>query len=209
MVLTFDEHLVVDTQDGFFILAYSYSKSMNELIALTHDLPEQRGITLILTKDRARSSKTDLIGNLIIRGPLFILSADEWLPGFLLPRMIRGHTTEIKALTSRLRTACASTSLRLLDSLSNIPSAGEPLLVLDFLHTFYDPNLHLSLRFRVLRQCCNHLKRIALHRPIIIMAQEMSGQEYDQFLTLLRGVAQKTLYLEYAPEPSGLQLALL
>jgi len=182
---------------------------MYELLTLATDITEKRGLTLIVTQGTARQSKTDLIANLILNGTLLLVAADEWLPGFLLPRIMRGHTTEIKELTSRLRTVCASTSLRLLDSLSNISAAGEPILVLDFLNTFYDPNMRLSLRFRVLRQCCNHLKRIALHRPIMIMTQEMSGQEYEQFLQILCGIAQKTLYLEPAPEPPSLQLALL
>jgi hypothetical protein len=173
---------------------------MNDIIALTNTITEQRGIHLIITSDRARQSKTDLIANILLTGPLFILAADEWLPGFPLPRIIRGHTTEVKELTSRLRTVRASTSLRLLNSLSTIPPAGEPLLVLDFLHTFYDANVRLSLRFRTLRQCCNHLQRIALQRPVIILTQEMSGQEYEQFIPLVQRIAKRTLYLEPSVE---------
>ena len=173
---------------------------MNELIALTRDITEKRGISLIITKDNARQSKTDLIGNLILRGPLFILSADEWLPGFLLPRLIRDHTTEIKELTRRLNTVCASTSLRLLDTLSNLPAEGEPLLVLDFLHTFHEPDVRLSLRLRTLRGCCDHLKLIGQGRPIIIMNQAMPGSEYAQFIPVLERIAQKTLYLEVEPK---------
>src|SRR5690349_12787880 len=99
---------------------------MNEIIQLAIDITEKRGLALILTKDRARQNKTDLIANLILNGPLFIISGDEWLPSFMLPRMIRGQTTQIKAIMDRLRSVRASTCYRLWDSLANVPSKGEP-----------------------------------------------------------------------------------
>jgi hypothetical protein len=53
---------------------------MNELIKLAEGVTEKRGLTLILTQDKARESKTNLIASLILKGPLFVLSGDEWLP---------------------------------------------------------------------------------------------------------------------------------
>ena len=50
---------------------------MNELIKLAMDSREKRGLTLILTQDKACESKTDLIANLILKGLLFVLSGDE------------------------------------------------------------------------------------------------------------------------------------
>lgn len=173
---------------------------MNEILHLPADLQEKAGLVLILTKDRARQSKTRLIARLLQQGSLLLVAADEWLPGYALPRQIRSRTTEVKnALGRRLRTIGAATSLRLLDSLSGLPASGEPLLVLELLHTFYDPDVNLSLRFRVLRQCCDHLQRIARRRPVMVMMREMPGREYDRFLPLLRGIAQRTLLLEPAP----------
>lgn len=169
---------------------------MNELIEPATDVTEKRGLTLILTQDRARQSKTNLIANLILNGPLFVISGDEWLPSFVLPRMIRGHTTEIRAIMGRLYTARASTCYRLYDSLANTASQGEPILVLDFLHTFYDPDIPLRVRFFKLRECCRELKRLAFYRPVIVMTQEMQGEEYGKFSPALYSVADKTLSLE-------------
>ena len=169
---------------------------MNELLKLALDITEKRGLTLILTRDRARKSKTDLIANLILNGPLFVISGDEWLPAFALPRIIRGRTTEIKAVTSRLYTARASTCYRLFDSLANTASKGEPILVMDFLHTFYDADIPLRVRFFKLRECCRELKRLAFYRPVIVMTQEMGGEDYEKFSPALHSVADKTLSLE-------------
>jgi len=169
---------------------------MNDIIKLTIDITEKRGLALILTQDRARRSKTDLIANLILNGPLFIISGDEWLPGFLLPRIIRGRTTEIKAIMDRLRTVRASTCYRLWDSLANIPLQGEPVLVMDFLHTFYDGDIPLHVRLFRLRECCRELKRLAFYRPVIVMAQEREAEDYEKFTPALFTITDKTFTLE-------------
>jgi hypothetical protein len=169
---------------------------MNDIIGLTMENRKKRGLTLILTRDQARQSKTDLIARLILSGPLFVLSGDEWLPSFDLPRVIRAHTTEIRQVMNRLYTARASTCHRLFDSLASIPSKGEPILVLDFLHTFYDADVPLRVRLFQLRECCRELKRLAFYRPVIVMTQEMASEEYEKFTPALYSVSDKVFRLE-------------
>jgi len=169
---------------------------MNELINLTIDVTEKRGLVLILTQDRARKSKTDLIANLILNGPLFVVSGDEWLPSFVLPRMVRGHTTGVREILNCLRTARASTCYRLFDTLANTPSGGEPILVMDLLHTFYDPDILLRTRLFRLRECCRELSRLAFYRPILVTTQEMEGEDYEELFPTLQSVADKILTLE-------------
>lgn len=169
---------------------------MNELLNLAVDVTEKRGLILILTKDRARESKTNLIANLILNGPLFVISGDEWLPSFVLPRMIRGRTTQIKEILDRLHTVRASTCYRLFDSLAGIRSQGEPILVMDFLHTFYDADIPLRTRLFRLRECCRELKRLAFYRPVIVMTQDREGEDYEKFIPALSPLADKTLTLE-------------
>jgi hypothetical protein len=151
---------------------------------------------LILTRDRARESKTNLIANLILNGPLFVVSGDEWLPAFILPRIVRGRTTQIKEIMDRLYTVRASTCYRLFDSLANIPSKGEPILILDFLHTFYDEDIPLRVRLFQLRECCRELARLAFYRPIIVTIQEMEAKDYEKLIPALSPIADRTLTLE-------------
>jgi hypothetical protein len=174
---------------------------MNELLKTTVDITGKRGLTLIVTRDGMHQSRTDLIAGLILNGPLFIVSADEWLPSFILPRILRGRTARVKEVTGRLRIARASTCHRLLDSLAGIPSTGEPILVLDILHTFYDSDVPLRVRFFRLRECCNHLRRLASFRTVIVMAQEIPAREYENFSAILRSNADKVVYLEPELEP--------
>jgi hypothetical protein len=174
---------------------------MDNLINLTFDGTEKRGLSLILTKDGAHKRKTELIAHLLLKGPLFVVSGDEWMPSFLLPHLIREQTTEVKTTMSCLRTVRASTCYRLFDSLANIPPKGEPILVMDFLHTFYDSDIPLRTRLFRLRECCRELKRLAFYRPIIVTTRETGGEEYEKFIPALCSVADKTLTLESEREP--------
>ena len=176
---------------------------MNDIFKLAMDSTETRGLALILTRDRARKSKTDLIANLILNGPLFIVSGDEWLPAFDLPRIIRGRTTAVRETMDRLYTVRASTCHRLFDSLANIPSKGEPILVMDFLHTFYDSDIPLRTRLFRLRECCRELTRLAFYRPVIVMTQEMGGEDYEKFIPALYPLTDKTFTL--MPEPQQIE----
>jgi len=192
------------TRRGLFIFIHTrYSAGMNELLHLTFDVSGKRGLTLILTLDSARKIKTELIASLILHGPLFVVSGDEWLPSYDLPRIIRGRTAEIKAILGRLYTARVSTCYRLFDSLAGISLKGEPVLVLDFLHTFYDSDVPLRTRLFKLRECCRELKRLAFYRPVIVMTQEMETEDYEKFIPALYSITDKTLTLDPELEPIG------
>jgi hypothetical protein len=83
-----------------------------------------------------------------------------------------------------------------LDSLANIPSMGEPILILDFLHTFYDSDIPLHTRLFRLRECCRELARLAFYRPVIVMTQTMEGEDYEKLIPALAPIANKTFTLE-------------
>jgi hypothetical protein len=176
---------------------------MNDMLKLTIDRTARRGLILVITQDQARQSKLNLIGSLIMKGPLFVVSGDEWLPAFLLPQMIRMQTTEVKATIDRLRTVRASTCYRLFDSLANITSTGEPILVMDFLHTFYDDDIPLRTRLFRLRECCRELKRLAFYRPVLVLIREAEGEEYEKFVPALLPLADAVFHLE--PEPKQIR----
>lgn len=171
------------------------------MVKLAVNITQKRGLTLIVTRDDARKSKTALIGSLILEGPLFTIAADEWLPSFALSRIVRRQAAKTTRIGGRLKTVRASTYARLLDSLICTPSRGEPILVLEFLHTFYDSDVPLRVRYFKLRECCRHLKRLAFFRAVIVMIQEMPVDEYGRFSAILRQVVDKTVYLVSEAEP--------
>lgn len=164
-------------------------------------LARSRGLALILTVGKARAEITNLIAELILRGPLFIVAGSEWLPAYELARMLRKRTMRVREILDHLYAARASTCYRLLDSLANLLPNGEPILVLDFLHTFYDADIPLDIRFSRLRVCCRELKRLAFYRPVIVMTQVLSMEDYEKFIPALCSIADKTLTLETEAEP--------
>jgi len=178
-----------------------YADGMNTLSKLPTEPTHLRGLTLILTEDKARSQITELIAALILHHSLFVLAASEWLPAYELTRLIRQKTLEVRPTLDRLYTVRVSTCHRLLDSLTNIPSKGEPVLVLDFRHTFYDSDISLHTRLIRLRECCRELARLAFYRPVIVITQAMEGKDYDKFIPALSPIANKTLILEHDSEP--------
>jgi len=176
---------------------------MNNLSNLPSDSTRQRGLTLILTADKARTGITELIAALVLSSPLFVIAASEWLPAYELTRTLRRKTLHVRQALNNMRTARTSTCYRLLDTLINIPPNGEPILVLDFLHTFYDPDVPLRVRLYKLRECCRHLKSLAFYRPVIVMTQELHTEEYEIFSPAILSVADKTLTLESEPGQVG------
>ena len=102
----------------------------------------------------------------------------------------------MKETLDHLFTVRASTCYRLLYSLANIPSNGEPILVIDFLHIFYDADIPLRVRLYKLRECCRHLKRLALYRPVVVMTQTVQTEEYEKFFPALGSIADKIFTLE-------------
>jgi hypothetical protein len=176
---------------------------MNKLLRLPTDLTRSRGLTLILTSNKARTSIAELIASVILVSPLFVIAGSEWLPAFALPRLVRRRTTRIKETLSRLYTARVSTCYRLLDSLASTASMGEPILVLDFLHTFYDKDIPYLVRSYKLRKCYDELSRLAFYRPVIVMTQQMQCEEHEAFFHSLSLIASKTFYLESTPETTS------
>ena len=173
---------------------------MTTLLSLPNPLTRSRALALILTPDRARSSLTEFIAAQILSGPLFVISGSEWLPAFELTRILRSQTLHVREVLDRLYTARASTCYRLFDSLANLPSNGEPIFVLDFLHTFYDEDIPLRVRLFKLRECCRQLKRLAFYRPVIVMTQQMPSEDYEKFMPALRSIADQIFTLKLEPE---------
>ena len=96
--------------------------------------------------------------------------------------------------------ARAFTCYQLLDLIANIRPDDEPLLILDFLNTFLNDDIPLPVRFRVLRQCCGHLQRLAFRKPVIVLVQERPIEEYAALYGILAQSADEALHIEAEPE---------
>ena len=132
--------------------------------------------------------------------PLYVLAGSDWLPSYGLTRLIRHRTHEVKQTLNHVHMARAFTCYQLLDLIANIRPDEEPLLILDFLNTFQDDDIPLPVRFRVLRQCCGHLQRLAFRKPVVIFVQGLKTENDEAFLSILAQSADEVLHIEGEPE---------
>ena len=169
---------------------------MNALLNLPVNFHPSRRLTLVVAQRYERENVTELIAALCLRGPLYVLAGSDWLPSYGLTRLIRHRTHEVKQTLNHIHMARAFTCYQLLDLIANIRPDDEPLLILDFLNTFQDDDIPLPVRFRVLRQCCGHLQRLAFRKPVAIFVQGLKTEEDEAFLSILAQNADEVLYIE-------------
>jgi len=175
---------------------------MNNLLESPTQLIRSRGLNLILTASDVHASATELIAALILQAPLFVVAGSGWLPTSELTDLLCKTASDVTSVLNRLYTSRASTCYQLFDELGSRRSNGEPILVLDFLHTFYDSDIPLPVRLFKLKQCCRELTRLAFYRPVSVIAQDIHTENSsDDFLSVLTSVADKTFSLEAQFEP--------
>ena len=159
-----------------------------------------RKFILVVSPDPAHAAITELIARLALHGSLYVLAGSDWLPVYQLAHLIRRSAPAVKQTLRHVRTARAFTCYQLLDLIANIRPDEEPLLLPDFLHSFQDDDIPLQVRFRVLRQCCDHLGRLAMRKTVVVFAQELPTENNMAFLSILAESADETLRCEAEPE---------
>lgn len=166
-----------------------------------------RHMILEVSASRNRGKITEQIADYALLGSLYVLSGAEWLPSYALTRMLRRRTVELDKTMRRVRMARAFTCYQMLNLLETTRPEKEPLLILDLLHIFYNPDIHFRVRIRVLNQCVGHLRRLWTTRPLTIFIRKMEVEEYQQFYPLIARVADEIVEAE-EPSVAERQLAL-
>ena len=156
-------------------------------------MPSPLKLQLVLTAGHERPRVAALIAAAALRGPLYIIAGSDRLPSYSLAHAIRLHTTEVERVLGRVRLARAFSCYQLLDLLESARADGVPILVLDFLHNFFDPDLPMPVRLRTLRACCDHLRRLSLRGPVTVLTVQATGPEYEAFSAPLFAIADEVL----------------
>ncbi len=165
-------------------------------------------LRLIETAGRQSEGITELFAALAVRGPFYAIAGGEWIPTYALVQSIRRRTPDVQQILGRVRLARPFTCYQVLDLLEEVRPESDPILVLDFLHHFYNPDIQPTVRQRVLEHCCRHLQRLALSRPLIVFVQQMRTEEYGQFFPLVAAAADEILQTDEMPEAEDPQLSL-
>jgi hypothetical protein len=164
-------------------------------------------LRLIETTGRQSEGITELFAALAMRGSFYAIAGGEWIPTYALVQCIRRKTPEIQQILGRVRLARPFTCYQVLDLLEEIRPERSPILILDFLHHFYNPDIQLSVRQRVLEQCCKHVQRLALSRSLLVFVQAIQAEEYGRFFPMLAAVADEILQTDEMPDGEHSQLS--
>ena len=158
--------------------------------------PERIKLHVLTSQERGNIG--DLIAMTALRGPLTIIAGNEWLPTYQVPKMLRRYTTAIKETLDRVHLARAFTCYQMMDILENTAPIREPLLMINFLFTFYDENIGLDVRKRILEQCLQKLKILSVSRPVAMLIERMpkKHKEYEEFYPLLESMAHEIVNVE-------------
>ena len=149
---------------------------------------------------------TELIAQWVLRGPFYLIAAGEWLPDHDdLRYAVYKHTVAFDEMLENLVLARPFTCLQLLDLLMEAEGQDKPVLVLDFLHLFYNADVDLSLRYATLEQCCQHTKHLSFSNPVIILVASLAVEEYRRFFPLVASIANEMIEVRKYPPSEASQ----
>ena len=152
---------------------------------------------VVETLGKEREMLTKQIVQLALRGAYNLIAVDEWLPDRdTLYREIRRYTLKIEETLDNPSIKRPMTCLQLLDLLLDADMQNKPTLISNFLHHFYNDDVELSLRDRILEKCCQYAKRLSLCNPVVVLVPRLSSEEYRRFFPVLAAVADEIIPVE-------------
>ena len=154
-------------------------------------------LLLVETADKERQKITEAIVQLALQGPFNLIAGDEWLPDRdTLTRSVRRYTVRVTETLDKPYLRRPMTCLQLLDLLMEADKGNRPTLITNFLHHFYNADVELSLRDRVLEQCCQYTKRLSLFNPVVVLVPRLNTEDYNRFFPLLASIANEIIPVE-------------
>lgn len=151
-------------------------------------------LLLVETAIRESDLITQVITQLALRGPFNLIAGDEWLPDRdTLYRSIRRYSLALEETLDHPNLMRPMTCLQMLDLLMDADMQNKSTLILNFLHHFYNADIELSLRDRVLEQCCQRTKRLAISNSVVVVVPHLSTTEYRRFFPVLASIADEII----------------
>src|SRR5215216_1363006 len=151
-------------------------------------------LLLVKTVNKDREAILELVTQWILRGSFYLIAAGEWLPNHDdLRYAVCRYTAAMDEVLDNLILARPFTCLQLLDLLMEADQQNNPVLILDFLHLFYNPDVDLSLRHSTLEECCRYLKRLSFSNPVAVLVPDLAVEEYRRFFPLMAAIADEII----------------
>jgi hypothetical protein len=154
-------------------------------------------LLVVQTAGREREAIIELITQWVLRTPFFLIAAGDWLPDYDDVRYsVFRYTNDVNETLDRLRLVRARTCFQLLDLLTEADNQNKPVLILDFLHHFFNQDVDLSLRDKILSKCCQFVKRLSLSNPVSVIEPNQDTEDYKRFFPILASIADEIISVE-------------
>lgn len=175
----------------------------NSRIYAAHWLNPVRFGHLLLqeTLGKERERVVELITQWVLRGSFFLIAAGDWFVDHDdLRYSVFRYSNDFDKILDHLRIVRAKTCFQLLDLLREADNENQPVVILDPLHHFYNADVNLSTRNRILEQCCHYIKRLSLSNPVALLVPKLDTPDHKHFFPILASVADEVIPVVQATE---------
>ena len=164
--------------------------------------PARGQILLVVTPAASLGSLFEMVARMALAGPLTVLDGGNCFQGYGLARSLRRQLDDPEVLDRALHNVLLSrvfTCYQMETLLSEGAFESAPILVLDFLATFYDQGVRVADRRRLLELCLGRLRAISKRAPVAVWVRQrpVIPQEGLSFLGQVRAAAGQV----FAPTP--------
>ncbi len=176
----------------------------NNLICAAHWVSPVRfgHLVIVETLGKEYENTVELITQWVLQRSFYLIAAGEWFPDHDDIRYsVFRYTNAVNETLDNLRLARARTCMQLLDLLMEADKQNRPVLIMDFLHLFYNQDVELSFRDRTFEECCQYTKRLSLSNLVAVLVPNLcSNIEYQRFFPILAAVADEVIPIEKSSE---------
>jgi hypothetical protein len=184
---------------GVFILfCLLYSQRMNELLNL-----HPRQWNLLVLPKQYRNRVLVAMAHLAINSPLIVLDCGRQFDSSIVARAARGQQEIIDQIKVQRAFICYE-AVKLLEK---TPTEGFPILVLDFLSTFYDENVKMHTRKFLLESSIKHFQRLSQGAGLAVTIRAPSSHD-DLYLFQRLQSSAASISVYETPAPASQQLSL-
>lgn len=149
-----------------------------------------RQLHLVIAPHRAqRQMMTILTARLALTGSVRLLDAGNCFDGYGLARQLRQQTSYWQPALERVSVARAFTCYQVETLLSESVADFSPVLVLNLLDTFYDENVKLAERMRLLEVSLVELKRLCRVASVAVSTCLPTRDQPGELLEILSRAA--------------------
>ena len=158
-------------------------------------------LIIVETNGRERANVIELITQWVLRGSFFVIVAGDWFVDHDDVRYsVFRYTNEFDQILDRMRLVRARTCFQLLDLLMEADKENRSVLILDPLRHFYNEDIEISVRNRILEQCCQFAKRLSLSNPVALLVPKLDTDDHKRFFSVLAGIADEIIPVEEISE---------